>query len=385
MDFELTQEQSIIQQMARDFATTRLRPVAGDNERQGRFDAAIYEELAGLGMMGMNVSAAHGGAETGTLAYSLAITELARECASTAVTTSVTNMVAEAIEKYGVEAQKARFLPEITGGRYPAAAFALSESGAGSDPGALRTSAVRDGADWVLNGEKMWITSGAYAGVLIIMARTDSAAGARGISAFLVTPDLPGFSVGREEEKLGLRASNTVSIVLEDCRVPGDRLLGQEGEGLKIALTALDGGRIGVGSQALGIAIAARDAAARYALERKQFGQAIAKFDAIRHMISDMSTEIDAARLLILRAAFLKESGRQRFSREAAMAKLFATEMVNRVCGQAIQIHGGYGYTLDYPVERYFRDARVTTIYEGTSQVQRIVIAREVFRAASGQ
>lgn len=385
MDFQLTEEQRIIQQMARDFAVSRLQPVAGENERLGRFDAAIYEELAGLGMMGMNVSAEAGGSETGAVAYSLAITELARECASTAVTTSVTNMVAEAIEKFGDEGQKARFLPDICGGSYPAASFALSEAGAGSDPAGLRTTARRDGDDWVLNGEKMWITSGAFAGVLIVMARTDSAAGAKGISAFLVTPDLPGFSVGREEEKLGIRASNTVSIILEDCRVPGDRLLGAEGEGLKIALTALDGGRIGVGSQALGIAIAARDAAAAYAVERKQFGRPIAKFDAIRNMVADMSTEIEAARLLILRAAFLKESGRARFSREAAMAKLFATEMANRVCGQAIQIHGGYGYTLDYPVERYFRDARVTTIYEGTSQVQRIVIAREVFRAVSGE
>ena len=385
MDFQLTEEQRIIQQMARDFATSRLQPVAGENERLGRFDAAIYEELAGLGMMGMNVSAEAGGSETGAVAYSLAIAELARECASTAVTTSVTNMVAEAIEKFGDAAQRARFIPEITGGSYPAASFALSEAGAGSDPAGLRTTARRDGDDWILNGEKMWITSGAFAGVLIVMARTDSAAGAKGISAFLVTPDLPGFSVGREEEKLGIRASNTVSIILEDCRVPGDRLLGAEGEGLKIALTALDGGRIGVGSQALGIAIAARDAAAAYAVERKQFGRPIAKFDAIRNMVADMSTEIEAARLLILRAAFLKESGRSRFSREAAMAKLFATEMANRVCGQAIQIHGGYGYTLDYPVERYFRDARVTTIYEGTSQVQRIVIAREVFRAVSGE
>ena len=384
MDFELTEEQRMIQSMARDFAVNRLRPVAGPNDRAGRFDTAICRELAELGLMGVNVQADHGGSEAGVVAYSLAITEIARECAATAVTMAVTNMVAETIQTYGTDAQKERFIPSLVGGAFPSGSFCLSEAGAGSDAASLRTTAVRRGDRWILNGEKMWITSGAYSGVHILWAKTDPTAGAQGVSAFLVTPDLPGFSVGREEEKLGIRASNTVSIILEDCELPLENLLGQENLGFRIAMTALDGGRIGVASQACGIAWAAHDAAAAYANERKQFGRSIGSFDAIRNMIADMSTELDAARLLTLRAAWGKErflAGKGgRFTREAAMAKLFASEMVNRVCGDAIQIHGGYGYTIEFPVERHFRDARVTTIYEGTSQVQRIVIAREVLR-----
>ena len=380
MDFALNEEQRMLQQMTRDFAVGRLRPTAADNDRHERFDTAVYKEMAALGLMGMNVSGDYGGSEVGVVAYSLALTEIARECASTAVTTAVTNMVAETIQYFGTEEQRQQHLPAITSGEYAAASFALSEAGAGSDAAALRANAVLEGDRYILNGEKMWITSGAHAGVLVVMARTDSAAGARGISAFLVTPDMPGFRVGREEEKLGMRASNTVSIVLEDCEVPVSARLGDEGIGFRVAMTALDGGRISVASQALGIGTAAADAAAAYAVERRQFGQPIARFDAIRNYLADMHTELEAARLLTMRAAWLKEAGR-RVTREAAMAKLFAAEVANRVCGLAIQVHGGYGYTREFPVERHFRDARVTTIYEGTSEVQRIVIAREVLRS----
>jgi hypothetical protein len=388
VDFELTDEQRMVQETARSFAVDRLRPVAAANDKAGRFDVARYRELAELGLMGVNVRAEYGGSEMGVVAYSLAITEIARECAATAVTTAVNNMVAETIQAYGTEEQKRRFVPAITGGAFPSASFCLSEAGAGSDAGALRTAAVRQGDVYVLDGEKMWITSGAYSGVHVVWARTGGP-GAAGISAFLVTPDLPGFRVGREEEKLGIRASNTVSIVLEECQVPAANLLAREGDGFRIAMSALDGGRIGVASQAIGIAWAARDAAARYANERRQFGQRIGEFAGVRDLVADMSTELDAARLLALRAAAAKErcqAGRgPRFTREAAMAKLYAAEMANRVCGHAVQIHGGYGYTTEFPVERHFRDARVTTIYEGTSQVQRIVIAREVLRQVAGE
>ncbi len=385
MDLRLSDEQQLLQRMTRDFATQRLRPLAAETDRQGLFRVDVLREMAALGLMGINVPAAYGGSEMGAVAYSLALTEIARECASTAVTTAVTNMVAETIVAFGSEAQKARFVPFITSGEAVAGAFDLSEPGCGSDAAALRATAERRGDTYVLNGEKAWITSGAHAGVHIVMAKTDRSAGARGISAFLVTPDLPGFRVGREEDKLGMRGSNTVSVILEDCEVPADRRLGAEGQGFRVAMRALDGGRIGVASQALGIGLAARDAAARYALERRAFGQPIADFDAIRTYVADMSTELEAARLLVLRAAALKDAAAGPYSREAAMAKAFAAETANRVCGLAIQIHGGVGYTREFPVERYFRDARVTTIYEGTSEVQRIVVAREVLRAAAGR
>ena len=385
MDFELTEEQRMVQQTARDFAVSRLRPIAAENDRKGEFVPALYKELAEIGLMGVDVSADYGGSEMGVVAYSLALTELARECASTAVATAVTNMVAEAIQIFGTEEQKQRHIPRIMSGEYVTGAFCLSEAGSGSDAAALRTTAVRDGDHYILNGEKAWVTSGAYSGVLIVMAKTEKKAGPGAISAFLVTPDLPGFQVGREEEKMGLKSSNTVSIVLEDCRVPAENLLGSEGDGFKVAMVALDGGRIGVASQAIGIGTAARDAAAIYALDRKQFGKPIAHFDAIRTFIADMSTELEAARLLALRAAWLRQQRTVRFSREAAMAKLYATEAANRACANAIQIHGGYGVTKEFPVERYYRDVRVTTIYEGTSQVQRIVIAREVMRQFAGE
>ncbi|HSA22010.1 MAG TPA: acyl-CoA dehydrogenase family protein, partial [Myxococcota bacterium] len=364
MDFELSETQQLIRQTARDFATAELEPGAGERERKGEFPGALLRKMAELGLMGVNVPERFGGVEAGVVAYALAMMEIARACASTAVTMAVTNMVAEIICKFGDDSQRQAHVPKLTSGAYPAGAFALTEPGSGSDAAALRTTARRDGGGWVLNGTKQFITSGAHAGVNVVWARTGGP-GPKGISTFLVTPDTPGLKIGPEEKKMGLRASNTVSLVFEDARLPASALLGEEGRGFPIAMTALDGGRIGVASQAIGIGTAALEAAVRYAKERCTFGKPIAEHQAIQWMLADSDTELDAARLLVLRAAWLKERGRP-FTREASMGKLVSTESANRVCARAFQIHGGYGYVEDYPVERYLRDCRVTTIYEGT-------------------
>jgi alkylation response protein AidB-like acyl-CoA dehydrogenase len=289
---------------------------------------------------------------------------------------SVTNMVAEVIARFGTDAQRERHVPKLTSGEYVTGAFALSEPEAGSDPGSMRTTAERVPGGWVLRGQKQWITSGAYAGLLVVWARTGGP-GTKGISAFLVEGGTPGLSAGKEEDKLGLRASNTVPILLDGCRVPEDALLGAEDQGFKVAMMALDGGRIGIASQAIGIATAALEEAVAYARERKQFGRPIGDFQGLQWMLADAATELDAARLLTLRAAMLKEAGRP-FTREASMAKLFASEAAGRVCDRALQIHGGYGYVRDFAAERHYRDVRVTRIYEGTSEIQRTVIARSV-------
>jgi alkylation response protein AidB-like acyl-CoA dehydrogenase len=304
--------------------------------------------------------------------------EIAQGCASTSVTMAVNNMVAETIVKFGSDEQKRKYVPEITSGRFPAASYGLSEPGGGSDAAALRTTARRDGSGWVLNGTKQWITSGDQAGVIVVWARTGGE-GSKGISAFLVERDTPGITVGKHEDKMGLRASTTVSLAFDDVRLQGSAMMGAEGQGFIIAMTALDGGRVGIASQAVGIGTAALDAAVRYAKERQAFGQPIANYQAIRFMLADVATEMDAARLLALRAAGLKEAGKK-FSREASMAKVFASEKANRACDIAVQVHGGYGYIDEFPAERLYRDARVTTIYEGTSEVQRIVIAREILK-----
>ncbi len=310
------------------------------------------------------------------MAYSLAMTEIARACASTAVTMAVTNMVAEVIAKFGSEAQKERYVPRLVAGEIGPGAFALSEPEAGSDPGSMRTTAERVPGGFVLRGQKQWITSGGRAGVLVVWAMTGGP-GTRGISTFLVERGTPGMKPGKHEDKLGLRASETVPITFDDCRVPEDALLGQEGQGFRVAMMALDGGRIGIASQAIGIATAALEEATAYAKERKQFGRPIADFQAIQWMLADSATELDAARLLTLRAATLKEAHRP-FTREASMAKLYASEAANRVCNRAVQVHGGYGYVRDFAAERHLRDVRATTIYEGTSEIQRTVIARSV-------
>ncbi|MBN2493103.1 MAG: acyl-CoA dehydrogenase family protein [Deltaproteobacteria bacterium] len=378
MEFELSETQQLIRQTARDFAIKELLPGAAEREREGVFPKELLAKMAGLGLMGINVPESRGGVEAGVVAYALAMMEIARCCGSTAVTMSVTNMVAEILCKFGREDQIDQHVPRICSGEYTAGAFALSEPGCGSDAAALKTSARRKNGGWVLNGTKQFITSGAYSGVTVVWARTGGS-GSRGISAFLATPDTAGLSVGAEERKMGLRASNTVSLVFEDAELPEDALLGEEGRGFPIAMEALDGGRIGVSSQAIGIAQAALEAAVEYAKERKTFGKRLADHQAIQWMLADSATELEAARLLTLQAAHLKETGRP-FTRQASMAKVFSTEAANRICARAFQIHGGYGYVEDYPVERYLRDSRVTTIYEGTSEIQRLVIARQLLQ-----
>jgi alkylation response protein AidB-like acyl-CoA dehydrogenase len=374
MDLDLTETQQLIVRTARDYVERAVRPVAAELDREERFPREILKELADLGLMGVNIPAALGGAEAGVVAYSLAMMEVARGCASTAVTMSVTNMVAEVIATFGTPEQRETYVPRLTSGEYVAGAFALSEPEAGSDPGSMRTTAERTADGWVLRGQKQWITSGSYAGVFVVWARTGGA-GTKGLSAFLVEGGTPGLKAGKHEDKLGLRASNTVPLTFDDCLIPASALLGVENQGFKIGMMALDGGRIGIASQAVGIATASLEEAAAYARERKQFGRPIGDYQAIQWMIADSKTELDAARLLTLRAASMKEAG-VAFSREAAMAKLFASEAAGRICDRGVQIHGGYGYVRDFPAERHLRDVRVTRIYEGTSEIQRTVIAR---------
>jgi len=379
MDFQPNESQRLIQSAARDYAQKHVAPYAAEADRSASFPLKQVKGLADLGLMGVNVPEALGGSAAGVVAYSLAMQEVARACASTAVTMSVTNMVAEVITHFGSDAQKAKYVPKICSGEYVAGSFALSETAAGSDPGGMLTRAVRKGDRWVLNGAKQWITSGDKAGVIIVWARTGQE-GTRGISCFLVEGGAPGLSVSRKEEKMGLCASSTVSLSFEDCEIPQDALLGQEGGGFKVAMMALDGGRIGIASQALGIASAAFDEAVAYAKERKQFGHPIAEFQAIQWMIADGKTELETARMLTLRAAWLKEQGLP-FGPQAAMAKLYASEAAGRICDSNLQIHGGSGYVRDFAAERHVRDVRVTRIYEGTSEIQRTVIARSVLSA----
>ncbi len=363
----------------RSFSKKELAPNAAEVDRTGVFPLESHRKLAELGLIGMNVSEKYGGSEAGAVALSLALTEIAAADASIAVTMSVSNMVAETIAAGATEAQKERFIPQICGGDYPIGAFALSEAGAGTDATALKTRAVRDGDDYILNGSKLFITSAAFASVVLVMARTSDEPRAKGITAFLVERGAPGMSIGKEEHKMGIRGSNTAELIFENCRIPENQRIGGEGEGFKVAMTALDGGRIGIASQALGIGRAAFEASIQYAKEREAFGRPIAKFQAIQWKLADMATELDAAQLLTRRAARLKED-KKPFTKEASMAKVFSTEAGNRACREAVQIFGGYGYCSEYPVERYMRDCKVTTIYEGTSEVQRIVIARHLLQ-----
>ena len=379
MVLTLTEEQRMIQSMARDFARNELLPTAAERDRTKEFPLENLRKMAELGFMGMTVPEAYGGAGVDTVSYALALTEIAYACASTAVVMSVHNsIVCEAMLKYGSEEIKQNYLTRLTSGDI-IGSFALTEAGAGSDPSSQKTSAIRDGDDWIINGSKQFITTGLNSGITIVTVVTDKSRKHRGISAFIVEKGTPGFQVGKVEEKMGLRASDTVELIFEDCRVPGKNLLGREGEGFIIAMTTLDCGRIGIASQSVGVAQAALDASVQYAKEREQFGHPIAEFQGLRWMMADMAVEIEAARLMALNAASLKDQG-LRFSNEASMAKLFASEMVNRVVYKAVQVHGGYGYIQDFPVERFYRDARVFTIYEGTSEIQRVVIANHLFR-----
>jgi alkylation response protein AidB-like acyl-CoA dehydrogenase len=380
MQLALTETQQLIRDTAARFAREVVAPRARMTDREERFPADVYAQMAEVGLLGVNLPSELGGAEAGVVSYALAMMEISAACASTSVGMAVTNMCGELINAFGTDAQKKKHVTALTSGKAVAGAFALSEPHAGSDAGAMRTKAVKQGGKWVLNGAKQWITSGAYSGVIVVWART-GAEGNKGLSCFIVEGKTPGLIVGRAEDKMGLRGSNTVPLTFENCEIPLDALLGKEGDGFKLAMIALDGGRIGISAQACGVARAAIEASVRYAKDRKAFGQPIAEFQALRFMLADMQTQLDAAELLCLRAATLKEAGRP-FTREASMAKLFASEMSNKVCDRAVQIHGGYGYIDEFPVERYLRDARVQTIYEGTSEVQRLVIAREVIKAA---
>jgi alkylation response protein AidB-like acyl-CoA dehydrogenase len=381
LDFEGTDLQQAVASVARKFAVERAGPAAAEADRTGRFPEELVRELGRIGLLAVNVPATYGGSEAGAVAYAMAVMEVARADCSLAVTMAVTNMVGETIARFGTEEQKARCLPRLASGEWLAGSFGLSEPQAGSDPNSMSTRADPRGDRWILNGSKQWITSGDRAGVIIVWARTDVGAGNRGITAFLVEGGTPGLVVGRHEEKMGIRSSSTVSLTFEDCEAPASAVLGQLGHGLRVALAALDGGRIGIASQATGTIRAALDASARYARERKAFGKPISDFQAIAFAIADMRTAHDAARLMTLRAAALKEAGKP-FGQEAAMAKLFASEAAQVAVSKAVQIHGGYGYVDEFPVERLFRDARVQTIYEGTSEIQRLVIARHLLSQA---
>jgi len=382
MDLSLTEDQTMIKDMATKFAQTELAPVAEKLDQHGdrKLFLANLKKLADLGFMGLNVGSQYGGAEAGTVVFSLAMTEIARACASTAVTMSVTNMVGEVIESVASETQKQKYLPKLCSGEYAAGGFCLTESGAGSDPSNMKTTATLVGDEWVINGTKQFITSAEYAGILVLWAVTDpNAPKGKGISCFLVEADAPGLVISPAEKKMGQHASSTNEVVFNDCRLPKEALMGTLNQGFKIAVSELAGGRIGIGSQSLGIGLAAIDFARDYVNERQQFGQKIANFQGIQWMLADTYTDLEAARLLLMNAADKKDKG-QPFSKEASMAKLFASEKANQACYNALQLMGGAGYIKDYPLERYARDVRVATIYEGTSEIQRVIISREVLR-----
>ena len=367
----------MIQSMVREFAKKEIAPTAMERDETKEFPAENLKKMGELGLMGMMIPPEYNGEGANTVSYVLALSEIAYACASTAVVMSVHNsIVCESIHRYGTDAQKEKYLFPLTSVE-AIGAFALTEPHAGSDPVAQTTTAVRDGDDYVLSGNKCFITSGSNAGIIIVTAKTDEVKPHKGISAFIIRQGTPGLNVGHIENKMGLRASDTTDIILENCRVPAEDRLGEEGEGFKIAMTGLDCGRIGIAAQSIGVAQAAMDAAVQYAKKREQFGQKISKFQGLRWIIADMATEIEAAKQLTFSAAAMKDRG-EKFTVPASIAKLYASEMVNRVTAKALQMHGGYGFIKDYTIERLYRDARVFTIYEGTSEIQRIVISNNV-------
>lgn len=378
MSAKFSKEQLMIQKMAREFAKKDLAVHAAERDQKHAFPLESIKKMGELGFMGMLVSEKYGGGNFGAVAYSLALTEVAYGCSSTAVVMSVHNSICcGSLEKYGNEEQKETYLVKMAEGKI-IAAFALTEPEAGSDPQSMKCSAVKDGDHYIINGTKRFISTGKNSDVIILLARTKET-GTDGISAFLITHDLPGFQVGRIEDKMGQCASDTTDLLFNDCRVPSSRLLGKEGQGFEIAMSGLDDGRIGIGSMALGIGMAALDEAVKYSKQREQFGKNISEFQGIRWMLADMAMDVEAARLMVLNAAQVKEDG-GKSTMVASMAKCYASEMAQRVTGQAIQIHGGYGYIKEYPVERFYRDARITTIYEGTNQIQRVIIANELLK-----
>jgi alkylation response protein AidB-like acyl-CoA dehydrogenase len=377
MMYPLTEDERMIRKTARDFARKELAPVSLEANEKGVFPDRIFKKLGELGFMGVTVPEEYGGVNLGTFSLVLVLEEINAVCASTGVTMSVHNSLTNwCILKYGNEKTRARLLPRLAAGEI-LGAYAITESEAGSDVSAMRMTAVRKGNEYVLNGAKIFISTGNKAGAIIVFARTDSKDRTKGISAFVVEPDAPGFSIGKTEKKMGLRASTTVELVFEDCRVSADNLLGAEGMGMKIALAGLDGGRIGIAAQAVGIAQAALDEGLRFSRERKQFNTRIVDFQSTRWKIAEMATAVEAARLLTYRAAKLRDAGAP-CSKESSMAKLFASRTANAVAYDALQMHGGVGYTEEFLVERLFRDARVTEIYEGTSEIQRLVISKAV-------
>ncbi len=379
MPFELTEEQRLIQKTTREFARKTLLATADERDRSKAFPAENLKMMGELGLMGMLVPTEYGGDDLDTVSYSLALTEIAYACASTAVIMSVhASIVCGSLSRFGTPAQKETYLSPLAAARM-IGSFALTEPEAGSDPSALQTTAVREGDIYLLNGIKRFITGGSTSGLFIVLARDPASTGHKGISAFLVTPDMPGFQAGKIEDKMGLRASDTCDLIFSNCRVPAANLLGREGDGFKIAMSGLDAGRIGIASQSLGVGMAALDAAAKYAKSRRQFGQPIAAFQGLRWMLAEMAMDVECARLLVWNAAAMKDRG-EKCAAQASMAKLYASEMANRVTAQAVQIHGGYGVTKEYVVERLYRDARVFTIYEGTSQIQKIVIANDLLK-----
>ena len=375
MDFQLTEEQNLIRNMVRSFAEQEVAPSAAERDEEERFDRELmFDKLGELGLAGMIIPEQFGGAGADYISYAIAVEELSRVCASTGVTLSAhLSLCANPIFTFGSDQQKQTYLVPLAEGS-KLGAFALTETNAGSDAGGTKTTAVLDGDEWLLNGSKIFTTNGGDADTYIVFARTDKEAEKHhGISAFIVEKGMPGFSFGKKEKKMGIRSSPTLELVFDNCRIAKDNLLGEEGQGFRIAMKTLDGGRIGIAAQALGIAQGALDAALAYSKERKQFDTPIAAFQGVQFQLADMATQVEAARLVVYNAAY-RASNKLGYSKESAMAKLFASETAMKVTTQAVQIHGGYGYTRDFPVERMMRDAKITEIYEGTSEIQRMVI-----------
>ncbi|MBP1969835.1 acyl-CoA dehydrogenase [Virgibacillus natechei] len=377
MDFQLTDEQEMLRKMVRDFAVNDVEPTAAERDEEERFDRGIFDKMAELGLTGIPWPEEYGGIGSDYVSYCIAVEELSRVCASTGVTLSAhISLASWPLYTYGTEAQKKNFLSRLATGE-ALGAYALSEPGAGSDVVAMKTTAKEDGDDYILNGSKVWITNGGVADIYIVFAKTDADAKHKGISGFIVEKGTEGFTFGKKEKKLGIRSSPTTELIFENCRIPKENMLGAEGEGFKIAMTTLDGGRNGIASQALGIAQGALDASVNYAKEREQFGKPIANNQGISFKLADMATEIEASRLLTYQAAWLESQGKP-YGKASAMSKLFAGDAAMRITVEAVQVFGGYGYTKDYPVERYMRDAKITQIYEGTNEIQRMVIGRMV-------
>ncbi len=379
MDFSYTKQEELFLQMIREFAEKEVKPLAAEVDEEERFPMETVQKMAKIGLMGIPVPKQYGGAGGTNLMYGMAVEELSRVCATTGVILSAhTSLCVAPIMENGTEEQKQKYLPKLASGEW-IGAFGLTEPNAGTDAAGQQTTAVLDGDEWVLNGSKIFITNGSYAHVFIVIAMTDKSQGTKGISAFIVEKTDPGFSIGKKEKKMGIRGSATTELIFEECRIPKDRQLGQLGKGFGLAMKTLDGGRIGIASQALGIAQGAMDETVKYTKERKQFGRSIAQFQNTQFQMADLETKVQAARLLVRAAHYKKDHGIP-YSADAAMAKLFAAETAMEVTTKAVQFHGGYGYTREYPVERMMRDAKITEIYEGTSEVQRMVIAGKLFK-----